>query len=318
MSTRAQTRSLSRKSSTQPPVISSKIPFRTRKIRKIESGSKAEVLSVCSHGSDHKAPILKFADQEETLILTKLDVEKTLTLTKPDEEEHSRKPVNVTSGVKLTSPIRPLSTDGEIERSLQHLRDSDPLLRSVIDAFQQPTFDSSSSAFLALTKSIIYQQLSTKAGKCIYTRFISLFESEVDVNSQTVLSMSAQKLRDIGISGRKASYIHDLANKYEDGSLSDEMILEMDDERMLERLTMVKGIGPWTVHMFMIFSLHRPDVLPVGDLGVRKGVKMLYKLSGLPDAMLMEKMCEKWKPYRSVGSWFMWRFVEAKGVLAPQ
>ncbi|KAL9661631.1 hypothetical protein QQ045_026455 [Rhodiola kirilowii] len=229
------TQPLSGKSSTQPSVISSKIPFRTRKIRKIESGSKAEVLSVCSHGSDHKAPILKLPDQEETLILTKLDVEKTLTLTKPDEEEHSRKPINLTSGVKLTSLIRALSTDGEIECSLQHLRDSDPLLRSVIDAFQPPTFDS----------------------------------SKVDVNSQTVLSMSAQKLRDIGISGRKASYIHDLANKYEDGSLSDEMILEMDDERMLER----------------------PDVLPVGDLGVRKGVKMLYKLNGLPDAMLMENMC---------------------------
>uniref|UniRef100_A0A7N0T8C8 HhH-GPD domain-containing protein n=1 Tax=Kalanchoe fedtschenkoi TaxID=63787 RepID=A0A7N0T8C8_KALFE len=315
MSGRAQTRSSSRKIPTQPSVqsqaITSTIPFRSRKIRKIASDSSVKGPSRCSLKSDTKAPRFKIAGLDETLILTK-----------PDEEaetlaENSTRLLDVTSAVITAPLIKPLSTDGEIECSLQHLRDSDPLLRSVIDAFQPPSFDSSRSPFHALTKSIIYQQLSTKAGKCIYTRFISLFETEANINSKTILSLSAQQLREIGISGRKASYMHDLACKYEDGSLSDEMILRMDDERLLKKLTTVKGIGPWTVHMFMIFSLHRPDVLPVGDLGVRKGVKMLYKLNGLPDAVMMEKMCEKWKPYRSVGSWYMWRFVEAKGVLAP-
>lgn len=89
----------------------------------------------------------------------------------------------------------------------------------------------------------------------------------------------------------------------------------MDDETLYEKLMSVKGIGPWSVHMFMIFTLHRPDVLPVGDLVVRRGVEKLYGLKGLPSPEKMEGLCEKWKPYRSVGSWYMYRFVEAKGVL---
>lgn len=94
------------------------------------------------------------------------------------------------------------------------------------------------------------------------------------------------------------------------GTLSDTSILEMNDEELLTALTAVKGIGVWSVHMFMIFSLRRPDVLPVGDLGVRKGVKLLYGLKELPGPMQMEQICEKWRPYRSVGSWYMWRLVE--------
>lgn len=124
--------------------------------------------------------------------------------------------------------------------------------------------------------------------------------------------------RQVGVSGRKASYLHDLASKYRDGVLSDTSILEMDDETLLTVLTTVKGIGVWSVHMFMMFSLHRPDVLPVGNLGVRKGVQLLYKLKELPKAVEMEELCKEWKPYRSVGSWYMWRLMESKSkVSAP-
>lgn len=125
-------------------------------------------------------------------------------------------------------------------------------------------------------------------------------------------SLKAQQLRQIGVSGRKASYLHDLADKFRNGSLSDSSIVEMDDESLLTMLTMVKGIGVWSVHMFMIFSLHRPDVLPVGDLGVRKGVQRLYGLKELPKPLEMEKLCEKWKPYRTAGSWYMWRLMDPK------
>ncbi|CAA6671255.1 unnamed protein product [Spirodela intermedia] len=90
----------------------------------------------------------------------------------------------------------------------------------------------------------------------------------------------------------------------------------MDDKSLFTMLNMVKGIGAWSVHMFMIFSLHRPDVLPVGDVGVRKGVQLLYGLDTLPRPSQMEQLCERWKPYRSVGSWYMWRLVEAKGMPA--
>ena len=128
-----------------------------------------------------------------------------------------------------------------------------------------------------------------------------------------MLALSPSQLRQIGVSGRKAGYLHDLASKYKTGILSDSSIMGMDDKSLFTMLTMVKGIGSWSVHMFMIFSLHRPDVLPVGDVGVRKGVQFLYGLEELPRPSQMEQLCEKWKPYRSVGSWYMWRFVEAKG-----
>lgn len=151
-----------------------------------------------------------------------------------------------------------------------------------------------------------------KAAKSIYNRFLTVLGGEEKVLPAAVLSVTAQELREIGVSYRKASYLHDLSEKFVSGDLSDESILEMNEERLYESLMRVKGIGPWSVHMFMIFSLHKPDVLPVSDLGVRKGVKALYGLKELPDAVKMEEVCEKWRPYRSVGSWYMWRLMEAK------
>ncbi|KAF9619507.1 hypothetical protein IFM89_007255 [Coptis chinensis] len=208
---------------------------------------------------------------------------------------------------------RTLSFSGEIEKALKHLRSSDPLLIPIIDQHQPPTFDSFHPPFLALSKSILYQQLAFKAGTSIYTRFVSLCGGESGVSPDAVLSLSSHQLRQIGVSARKASYLHDLASKYRSGILSDGSIVGLDDKSLFTMLTMVKGIGSWSVHMFMIFSLHRPDVLPIGDLGVRKGVQLLYGLEQLPRPSQMEQLCEKWKPYRSVASWYMWRFAETKG-----
>ncbi|XP_031255112.1 DNA-3-methyladenine glycosylase 1-like [Pistacia vera] len=209
--------------------------------------------------------------------------------------------------------VKPLTFNGEIDLALQYLRGSDTLLATLIDTHRAPSFESGGTPFLSLVKSILYQQLASKAAKSIYDRFLSLVGGEDKVLADAVLSISAQRLRETGVSFRKASYIHDLADKYVRGVLSDDSILEMDDEMLFKMLTCVKGIGPWSVHMFMIFSLHKPDVLPVGDLGVRKGVQALYGLKELPGALKMEEVCEKWKPYRSVGAWYMWRLMEAKG-----
>ncbi|XP_058785343.1 alkylbase DNA glycosidase-like protein mag2 [Vicia villosa] len=208
---------------------------------------------------------------------------------------------------------RSLSYEGEVEMAIRYLRTADPLLSPLIDIHQPPTFDSFHTPFLALTRSILYQQLAFKAGTSIYTRFIALCGGEAGVVPETVLALNAQQLRQIGVSGRKASYLHDLARKYQNGILSDSAIVNMDDKSLFTMLTMVNGIGSWSVHMFMIFSLHRPDVLPINDLGVRKGVQILYNLDDLPRPSQMEQLCEKWRPYRSVASWYMWRFVEAKG-----
>lgn len=208
--------------------------------------------------------------------------------------------------------MKPLTSDGEIDVALRHLREGDPLLAALIDEHPPPALKFSRSPFLSLVKSILYQQLATKAAKSIYTRFLFLLGGEENIRPDVVLSFTPQQLRETGISFRKASYLHDLAEKYEARVLSDDSILEMDDETLLTMLTGVKGIGTWSVHMFMIFSLHRPDVLPVGDLGVRKGVRELYGLRELPAAVKMEEVCEKWRPYRSVGAWYMWRLMEAK------
>lgn len=208
---------------------------------------------------------------------------------------------------------RSLSCEGEVEVALRHLRRADPLLAPLIDIHQPPTFDNFHTPFLALTRSILYQQLAYKAGTSIYTRFIALCGGETGVVPETVLALTPQQLRQIGVSGRKASYLHDLARKYQNGILSDSAIVNMDDKSLFTMLTMVNGIGSWSVHMFMIFSLHRPDVLPINDLGVRKGVQLLYNLEELPRPSQMDQLCEKWRPYRSVAAWYMWRFVEQKG-----
>ncbi|CAA0833855.1 DNA glycosylase superfamily protein [Striga hermonthica] len=165
------------------------------------------------------------------------------------------------------------------------------------------------------SQSILYQQLAVKAGDTIYQRFIALCGGQHSICPDTVLTLSPQQLKQIGVSGRKASYIYDLANKYKSGILSDDMVVKMDDKSLFTMLTMVKGIGSWSVHMFMILSLQRPDVLPVSDFKVRKGVQMLYGLDELPKPSQMEQLCEKWRPYRSVGAWYMWRLMEAKALV---
>ncbi|KAF5752984.1 DNA-3-methyladenine glycosylase 2 [Tripterygium wilfordii] len=228
-------------------------------------------------------------------------------------------PVNASSesSPQPLAITKPSSLEPEINQALQHLRNSDPLLAALIDKYNPPTFDSQSPPFQSLVKSILYQQLATKAAKSIYDRFITLCGGDSGVSPETLLALSAQQLRQVGVSGRKASYLHDLSEKYTKGDLSDASILAMDDDMLLARLIMVKGIGVWSVHMFMIFSLHRPDVLPVGDLGVRKGVQVLYGLKELPKPLQMEQACEKWRPYRSIGSWYMWRLMEAKALTGP-
>lgn len=263
----------------ESPSNSSKIPFRARKIRKLSS----------------KTP----SDDDETSI----------------NENSPQQKLQSSSSLPQTL-TEPLLSQCEINLALNHLRSSDPLLATLIDSHRPPHFDSDRSPFQALAKSILYQQLAYNAAKSIYTRFVSLCGGESSVVPDSVISLSAQQLRQIGVSGRKASYLHDLAEKYKNGTLSDSSILEMDDEALLAKLTVVKGIGVWSVYMFMIFSLRRPDVLPIGDLGVRKGVQRLYGLKELPRPLEMERLCEKWKPYSSFGSWYMWRLMEAKGVLA--
>lgn len=283
--------------SSSPP---SKIPLRPRKIRKLSPDST----------TDANATIATNNPSQNLVTQAKPDPAKPSIVTKSAKSKTNQQQL------ALTIPrivVRPLSADGEVEAAIQHLRNADPLLASLIDLHPPPSFDTFHTPFLALTRSILYQQLAFKAGTSIYTRFIALCGGEAGVVPETVLALTPQQLRQIGVSGRKASYLHDLARKYQNGILSDAAIVNMDDKSLFTMLTMVNGIGSWSVHMFMIFSLHRPDVLPINDLGVRKGVQLLYNLEELPRPSQMDHLCEKWRPYRSVASWYLWRFVEAKG-----
>lgn len=292
----------------------SKIPIRPGKIRKLSSATSVEfgdqsrtettVDPSCPSPTKAIVPATSFASTSSA----------SATVISPSSRNRRKAFTQISRG--FPQIVRPLSADREIELALRHLRSSDPLLVSLIDTLPPPTFETRHPPFLALTKSILYQQLAYKAGTSIYTRFISLCGGESAVNPDTVLALSAQELKQIGVSGRKASYLYDLANKYKSGILSDDTVVKMDDRSLFTMLSMVKGIGSWSVHMFMIFSLHRPDVLPVSDLGVRKGVQLLHGLEDLPRPSQMEQLCVKWKPYRSVGAWYMWRFVEGKGTPA--
>ncbi|KAI5066170.1 hypothetical protein GOP47_0018794 [Adiantum capillus-veneris] len=205
-----------------------------------------------------------------------------------------------------------LSKTEAIAVAIQHLKCCDAKLREVIEVCQLPSFQSCSNPFRSLASSIVYQQLAGSAAKAIYNRLLLLCGGEGSLTPAVISKLSATELRNIGISARKASYLHDLSRNFLEGGLSDASIMLMEDEELLSALTSVKGIGVWSVHMFMIFSLHRPDVLPVGDLGVRKGFLKLYNLKSLPSPSEMERISAPWRPYRSLGAWYMWRLIERK------
>ncbi|KAM7489142.1 hypothetical protein LguiB_026626 [Lonicera macranthoides] len=154
--------------------------------------------------------------------------------------------------------IKPLSASGEVDAAIRHLRAADHLLATLIDTHVLPALDTHAPPFLSLTKSILYQQLAYKAGTSIYKRFTALCGGVDAVKPDAILSLSSEQLKKIGVSSQKASYLHDLSNKYKNGILSDESVVKMDD---------------------------RPDVSPVSDLGVRKGVQILY---GLEELQLLE------------------------------
>jgi DNA-3-methyladenine glycosylase II len=158
----------------------------------------------------------------------------------------------------------------------------------------------------ALCGSIVSQQLSTRAAATIYGRFVALFPGEVPTAAK-IAALDDPTLRSVGLSGQKVGYLRDLSARILDGRLKPEELDDLDDELVIERLTAVKGFGRWTAEMFLMFRLHRPDVLPVGDLGIVNAVQRLYRLRKRPDPKKLHKLGEAWKPYRSVASWYLWQ-----------
>lgn len=165
----------------------------------------------------------------------------------------------------------------------------------------------------ALAGSIVSQQLSTKAAATIFGRFLALFP-EGPLSAPAILALDEPTLRGVGLSGQKVRYVRDLCERIVDGRLVLDEIESLDDEAVIARLTEVKGFGRWTAEMFLMFRLRRPDILATGDLGLQKGMKALYKLRAMPSPAVMQKRAEIWRPFRTVGCWYLWRVAETTTV----
>jgi DNA-3-methyladenine glycosylase II len=188
--------------------------------------------------------------------------------------------------------------------ALKHLK-KDRKLAKIIDNIGRYNLTITKNPYESLIEAIITQQLSGKAADSISRKFRAIygrFPKPTDV-----LKTSDAELRKAGLSYMKISYIKDLSNKVESKQLRLANMKNLTDEEIIAELTLVKGIGRWTAEMFLIFSLGRQDVLPVGDLGLKKGIQRLYSMTELPEKEQMEKMAEKWRPYRSVATWYLWR-----------
>ena len=195
-----------------------------------------------------------------------------------------------------------------INHEAVELLKQDPNLTRIIERIGDYQIKKRNNHFAVLIESIISQQLASAAAEAIFSRFKKLYP-KFPTSSQ-ILDTKDAKLRSVGLSGMKIEYLKDLAQKIEDGKLKMKSLSKMTDDEIIEHLTQVKGIGRWTAEMFLIFSLGRLDVLPVGDLGLRKGVQMAFSMSELPKPKEVEKIGMRWKPYRSIATWYLWKSLQ--------
>jgi DNA-3-methyladenine glycosylase II len=197
-----------------------------------------------------------------------------------------------------------------MRKAVNHLKKCDPVLRVIIERVGPCRMEYGSAEFHSLAEAIVYQQLNGKAAVTIFNRFAAL--AGEPLTPEGILKLTDEQLRSVGLSKQKSAYLKDLAAKTAAGQLDFRRLPELSDEEVIQHLTQVKGIGVWTAHMFLMFSLRRPNVLPTGDYGVQMAVKKHYKKRKLPKPKDMEKIARAWEPYRSVACWYMWRSLDIK------
>src|ERR1035441_3744325 len=195
-----------------------------------------------------------------------------------------------------------------MKEAIEHLKRADPVLSEIIDRVGEYRIEFRSPDFETLVKSIIYQQLSGGVASVIFGRLAKAAGGKI--TPESVLKLRPSRMRTLGLSGQKTAYIRDLARHAREGAVVFKGLSRLSDEQVLEHLTQVKGIGPWTVHMFLMFALRRRDVLPRGDLGIRNAIRKAYGLAELPAPEEIEAMAARWKPYCTVASWYLWRSLE--------
>jgi len=196
-----------------------------------------------------------------------------------------------------------------MDAALAHLSKFDSCLAELINAYEHPQLSPHTNYYQELASSIISQQLSVKAAATIEKRFIGLFDDSIFPTPEQILAKNVEELRTAGLSRPKAGYIQDLASKVLDGTIRFDHFDTRSNQEIIDELTKVKGIGVWTVHMFLMFCMGRLDVLPTGDLGIKNGIKKVYGLVTLPTSDDIETIARdnKWHPYESVASWYIWQ-----------
>jgi len=193
-----------------------------------------------------------------------------------------------------------------IAAGISHLRAADPVMDRLIEQVGDFSLRLERDGFRMLVNSILSQQISIHAARAIRQRVESLVEPD-KITPESFSRISVKKLRAAGVSSQKCTYLMDLTEKCLSGDVRTRRLSRLSDEEIVEQLVQVKGIGVWTAQMFLIFSLGRPDVLPVDDFGIRSALRNLYGLDELPDKATSRRIGEPWRPYASLASWYCWR-----------
>lgn len=207
---------------------------------------------------------------------------------------------------KATARAKPVSH----RKATNHLKEADPILAEIIERIGPCRMEFGEPTFHSLAESILYQQLNGSAAATIFNRFT---EAAGDpLTPQGILKLTDAQMRAVGLSRQKTSYLRDLAEKTQAGLLEFERMAELSEEEVISHLTQVKGVGVWTAHMFLMFTLRRPDIMPTGDYGMQAAIKKHYKKRKWPKPKMMLKIAKPWAPYRSVACWYLWRSLDIK------
>jgi DNA-3-methyladenine glycosylase II len=199
-----------------------------------------------------------------------------------------------------------------MRKAINHLKKSDPVLRAIIERVGPCRMEFGEPVFHSLAEAIVYQQLNGKAAVTIFKRFAAL--AGEPLTAEGIAKLTAEQMRSVGLSKQKSSYLRDMAERAIRGELSFTHLPEMTDEEVTKHLTQVRGVGVWTAHMFLIFTLKKENILPTGDLGIRMAMKKHYHKRKLPNPVQMEKIARPWEPYRSIACWYLWRSLDIKTV----
>ena len=199
----------------------------------------------------------------------------------------------------------------DIETGIEFLK-RDKNMQVLIEKFGRPNFKIGQDYFQSLFRSIVFQQLSGEAAQTIFKRLVNLIAETSNLSPNDVLKLDKDDMRKAGLSFQKINYVRNLADYFENNSFKKKDVERMTDEEISKELTQIKGIGQWTVDMFLMFTLNRADILPYKDLGIQKGIMKILNKKILPSKKEMENCSKKWRPFRTIACWYLWRMTDDK------